>query len=314
MKTQILPNGILTSKLAFGCGGIGGALNYAESRELLLAAWEIGIRHFDVAPSYGFGAAEPVLGRFIKEVGASDCTVTTKGGIKPAQVPGLGSPLHSVSRRLLSVTPKLRKIIGNLLRKRNQRSNFSVPEIERSLHNSLRSLGRDHIEIFLMHEITVDEVNQELLRFLEDAKREGKIGVAGIGSRREVALALLPTLPEALEVIQTDWSFETIPTKKEASPFWCNYGVLRHVDSLADSLQQNPELMAQLTEIMGVKTLGTQDFADLLLCMALSEPELGLIIVQSARVSRVSAFAVDERIANMEAVGKLLRTTIGSLR
>ena len=50
-----------------------------EAQQLLQYAFELGLRYFDTAPSYGDGVSEIRLGRFAKSVGA-EITVATKMG------------------------------------------------------------------------------------------------------------------------------------------------------------------------------------------------------------------------------------------
>jgi aryl-alcohol dehydrogenase-like predicted oxidoreductase len=50
----------------------------ADARALLEFAYELGIRYFDTAPSYGDGVSEERLGRFVR--GLSDVVVATKFG------------------------------------------------------------------------------------------------------------------------------------------------------------------------------------------------------------------------------------------
>ena len=59
-----------------------GSISRRESLRLLEAAFDAGIRHFDVAPMYGYGEAEGCLGEFLQRHRA-DVTVTTKYGIPP---------------------------------------------------------------------------------------------------------------------------------------------------------------------------------------------------------------------------------------
>ncbi len=71
-----------TTRLGFGCGSLMGATNRRDSLKLLEAAYEAGIRHFDVAPMYGYGEAESCLGEFLQHH-HGQITVTTKFGIAP---------------------------------------------------------------------------------------------------------------------------------------------------------------------------------------------------------------------------------------
>src|ERR1700744_6008843 len=73
---------IVLPRLGFGCSGLMASLDRFESARVLRSAAEAGISHFDVAPSYGYGEAEGVLGEFLR--GRRDAfTVTSKFGIAP---------------------------------------------------------------------------------------------------------------------------------------------------------------------------------------------------------------------------------------
>ena len=51
-----------TTRLGFGCSSLMGAMGRKESVAMLEAAFDAGVRHFDVAPMYGFGQAESCVG------------------------------------------------------------------------------------------------------------------------------------------------------------------------------------------------------------------------------------------------------------
>src|SRR5580692_9318080 len=83
MQTILLANTTRkTTRLGFGCGSLMGATNRRDSLKLLQSAYEAGIRHFDVAPMYGYGEAESCLGEFLQHH-RGQVTVTTKYGIAP---------------------------------------------------------------------------------------------------------------------------------------------------------------------------------------------------------------------------------------
>ncbi|HKO19656.1 MAG TPA: aldo/keto reductase, partial [Acidobacteriaceae bacterium] len=87
---QVGTTGRTTTQLGYGCSSLMGAMGRAESLAILEAAFDAGIRHFDVAPMYGYGQAESVFGEFL--VGhRGEVTVTTKYGIPPAKRQGLVS-------------------------------------------------------------------------------------------------------------------------------------------------------------------------------------------------------------------------------
>src|SRR5262245_21817575 len=69
--------------LSFGCHNITGGSSLGHSIRLIHCAIDHGITNFDVAPSYGLGAAERVLGQALQR--KSVVEVTTKFGIEPKQ-------------------------------------------------------------------------------------------------------------------------------------------------------------------------------------------------------------------------------------
>src|SRR5882757_1313079 len=84
-----------TTRLGFGCGSLMGATNRRDSLKLLETAYEAGIRHFDVAPMYGYGEAETCLGEFLQHH-RGQITVTTKYGIAPPKT----SAIIKLGRRI----------------------------------------------------------------------------------------------------------------------------------------------------------------------------------------------------------------------
>jgi aryl-alcohol dehydrogenase-like predicted oxidoreductase len=194
-----------------------GSMNRTQSLRTLDWAYEAGIRHFDVAPSYGYGEAESCLGEFLARH-KGEVTVTTKFGIPPAKNPGI----IATARRF--VTPIIKAVPG--LKVRAQRAAKSVsggPRAPRdlspakaaaSLEKSLHDLRVERIDLFLLHDATAAEVRTPgLLEFLEQAKAEGKIGAFGIGTDRQHVDAISVESPEYAHVIQCEWSvFDPIPT------------------------------------------------------------------------------------------------------
>ena len=55
------PDGLLLSRLGFGCGAVGGLMvrgTSADQERAIARALEVGINYFDTAPDYGDGASE----------------------------------------------------------------------------------------------------------------------------------------------------------------------------------------------------------------------------------------------------------------
>jgi aryl-alcohol dehydrogenase-like predicted oxidoreductase len=78
---------VIVPRIALGCGNFGGVGSHPDffghgiqddaAMELMDAAWEMGITHFDTADAYGGGRSERVIGRWIESRGVRP-TLTTK--------------------------------------------------------------------------------------------------------------------------------------------------------------------------------------------------------------------------------------------
>jgi len=80
-------SGLTIPRVALGCGNFGGVgsspawfghgLGEAQARELMDAAWALGITHFDTADAYGGGRSEQMIGNWMRSRGLRP-TLTTK--------------------------------------------------------------------------------------------------------------------------------------------------------------------------------------------------------------------------------------------
>lgn len=257
MRAVTLGNGRVTTELAFGCGGIGGATPLRRSRALIEAALIAGIRHFDVAPSYGLGHAESILGDILAEVGACDATITTKAGIGSVRAPSSTRRLVQTAARVaLSSFPKLRRRLGDRVRAAQPRGRFAAGEVRISVERSLSALRRDHIDVLLMHELMPGDLSDELLCALEGMIADGLVGEVGVGSRRDVMDELVTVLPPFFNVLQTEWSPRRWPVSLRPGQRRNFHGVLRAVKDVGtlglDLVNAAPELLTiAATEVSG---------------------------------------------------------------
>lgn len=136
-----------------------------------------GISHFDSAPHYGRGLAEERLGAFLAGSGdGAGLTVSTKVGrtVRP-------TPTRAADDIFLGAPP------GESV------FDFSPAAVRAQLDGSRRRLGRDRIDVALVHDPDdhlddVPGVVEELVR----QREAGRVGAIGIGTNRaEVAHALL---------------------------------------------------------------------------------------------------------------------------
>src|ERR1035437_1125675 len=118
-RIELGTTGRTTTRLGFGCSSLMGAMGRKQSLAILESAFDAGIRHFDVAPMYGFGQAESCLGEFLSRHRA-DVTVTTKYGIPPAKHQGLISVARSIARPLVKALPGLKRGLSSVAGKAAQ--------------------------------------------------------------------------------------------------------------------------------------------------------------------------------------------------
>ena len=198
---NILEKDTARPALGFGCSSLMGHRTTSERSALLGAAFESGIRHFDVARFYGYGEAEGALGDFIKSRRAQ-VTVTTKFGISPPKQSSSLKSILGLARRVAAKSPLLRRGMAGSAGKFIKSGDFSVAAARSSLETSLRLLQTDYIDFYLLHDCRAEDATEELLQFLQAAVREGKIRRFGLGTSIEVIGGLCCSAPEYAGVVQ----------------------------------------------------------------------------------------------------------------
>lgn len=170
----------------------------------LAAALASGVTHFDTAPLYGFGESERALGRFLRGR-RSQVTLTTKFGLEPSALAARLVVFQSLARRAIELFPALR---GAAVRNSGALStppSFSRAAASRSLERSLRALRTDHVDFFLAHQASVTALpDEELIGWLEDVRRAGKILAFGVATDFEWVTPVLQQRPQLARVVQFD--------------------------------------------------------------------------------------------------------------
>jgi aryl-alcohol dehydrogenase-like predicted oxidoreductase len=150
-------------RIVFGCGNFGGIGSAQHLRsagdseeqalQLLDHARSVGLRRFDTANTYGGGASEIVLGKWLRSQGAAfvqSAQIATKVG-NPHGCPPGETPL-------------------------------SRTQIAHHLDQSLRRLGIERIDLYYIHEFDRRTPLEETLAPFEDAVEAGKIDRFGISN------------------------------------------------------------------------------------------------------------------------------------
>lgn len=206
---DLATSGRSTSRLGYGCSSLMGATGRRESLHLLEAAYDAGIRHFDVAPMYGYGAAEGCMGEFLARH-PGELTVATKYGIPPARNQGLLGVARRVAGPMVKLLPAVKRKLAraaDTVAAPVAKASFTAAEARASIEHSLRELRTDRIDLLLLHEAEATDLRDDgLLRLLEDFVTAGKLGSFGVGSSSDKVPALLAERPAYCRVLQFEWS------------------------------------------------------------------------------------------------------------
>ena len=125
-----------TSVAGFGCVGLTAVEGENRAIELLHRAHDLGITHFDVAPLYGMGRAEHILGRFLQGR-RSNVTVATKFGLAPPPMVARSGSIVPTVKKLLRRFPPADRLVRNYRARSVRTHAFTAVEAEASLHASL---------------------------------------------------------------------------------------------------------------------------------------------------------------------------------
>jgi D-threo-aldose 1-dehydrogenase len=187
--------------IGFGCSSLT-SVGRKNAIRLLETAFDAGIRHFDVARYYGYGETEGILGTFIKSCRAQ-ITVTTKFGIEPPRRTNALRFALGVGRRILRLVPSARKLAQQRASALVKGNAFSAADANRNLETSLRELRTDYIDFYLLHDyVAGSHSSGELIAFLVQAVKAGKIRCFGLGTSIENVLRALDCEPDLCGVIQ----------------------------------------------------------------------------------------------------------------
>lgn len=170
---------IKVSEVGFGAWAIGGAAEVAgvpigwgrssddESLAAIRRARELGVNFFDTSDSYGFGRSESLLGIVLSRSRA-EVVIATKVGVTR------------------DVNGKLQK-------------DFSKQHIFDAVNGSLKRLRTDYVDVYQLHNPTLDDLRREDIQEAMDRLQEvGKIRFWGVS---------VTTPDEGLEIVRNGWGY-----------------------------------------------------------------------------------------------------------
>jgi diketogulonate reductase-like aldo/keto reductase len=289
-QIALAETGRTTTRLGFGCSGLMGGLSERESLRLLGAAYDAGIRHFDVAPSYGHGMAERCLGKFLRGR-QTQVTVTTKYGILPPSHRGLLDAARRVVRPIAQQFPAVRRRTVRAASTLQRRADFSAQGARASLERSLRELGLERVDLWLLHEATVDDLaDNALLDFLQEQVRQGRIGGFGVGSGAEKLPAIWEQRRAYCPVLQTEWPGFDWDATAYSGAFLVHHRVVqRHLAGLSAILEQDPDRQRRWSSAVDLDLRDRSVLAALLLHTALYLRPEGMVLFSSRSLGHLRA-------------------------
>jgi aryl-alcohol dehydrogenase-like predicted oxidoreductase len=198
-------------RLWFGCGNFGGigsspSLRGAGDSEeqalrLLDHARGLGLRRFDTANTYGGGASETILGKWLRGQGAPfrrDVQIATKVG-NPHGCPPGETPL-------------------------------SRAQIAHHLDESLRRLGVEQIDLYYVHEFDRVTPLEETLEAMTQAVEAGKIDRFGVSNAtlsdvEAVRSTAGVSLRSRFEYVQNEYNLLVTADAEALIPYCAEHGV-----------------------------------------------------------------------------------------
>jgi aryl-alcohol dehydrogenase-like predicted oxidoreductase len=149
------------SVIGFGCASLGSRVSASAGRRAVFEALDRGVTWFDVAPPYGDGRAENLLGDFLAGR-RHEVVICTKFGIARPEIDPVRRMVRPMARQAVALFPSLRDRISKA-RRPGMRSAIRPEAIEASVTESLHRLRTDYVDVLAMHEPSADEAADEAI-------------------------------------------------------------------------------------------------------------------------------------------------------
>lgn len=268
----------------------GGLFPYAQSRDMLLGAFDLGITHFDLANNYGppAGSAEETLGRVLRDdlrPYRDELIISTKAGYTmwPGPYGDFGSRKYLLA----------------------------------SLDQSLARMGLEYVDIFYHHRLDPDTPMEESMGALASAVQQGKalyVGVSNYGPEetrraaailKEMGVPLLVNQPRynmfqrTMEAGLSEALAEVGAAAAVFSPLAQGMLTNRYLDGIpADSRaasaapflrpeQLTAEVLDKIRGLNAVAQARGQSLAQMALAWNLRLPEVATVLIGASRMAQI---------------------------
>jgi aryl-alcohol dehydrogenase-like predicted oxidoreductase len=186
--------GIDVGAVGYGCWEIGGGYGDIEEDEFVRAigrALDLGINCFDTAEGYGMGASERALGQALGRR-RDEAVIVTKFGMNYKDKPNL--------------------------------RDSSAERVHASIDKSLKNLGTDYVDVYLVHWPDRLTPFEETMGALDEIVRAGKVRFVGLSNFKleeiEACMAV-----RRIDVVQYGWNMFDRRMDREILPYCARHGI-----------------------------------------------------------------------------------------
>lgn len=261
--------GIGTGRLA----SLGAGYSANDALRLLEAAAEIGVNLIDTADSYGSADCEKLLGKILRRF-PDHFLIATKTGYPFCDFPGPLGLLNQFGKKAIS--------------RMGAEPCFDADYVRKSIDGSLRRLGRERLDFFLLHDPTIPVwQNEPLRKVIEDAKASGKIHHFGISTARP-ELHHIATGDPLVEFLQMPLNPERTPPPDNPLPIVAN-----HVFGAGSLLRGGTDVSQWIESIARTQGISTRD---ILIAYASAQPGVRCVLSGTGRAEHLRANAAAVRI------------------
>jgi aryl-alcohol dehydrogenase-like predicted oxidoreductase len=238
MLEVVTPWSTTVSRIGFGCAGLGSRVGVRDGLRLLEAAIEGGITWIDVAPGYGDGRAETIIGR-LPSSKKQRLHITTKVGLA-AEPSWARRHLGPVARPLMARIPQLRTLVAGTAGVREMP--LGAKDITANIEKSLSRLGVEQVGALLLHGPASARLEEDeaMRTTLLELRRAGKIAAFGVAPNDVPAL----TEKRAVDIVQQRATIFK-PAANHAG-FAVNHGTLSVLGQFRRVAAARPEIRALL--------------------------------------------------------------------
>jgi aryl-alcohol dehydrogenase-like predicted oxidoreductase len=186
--------GLPVSAIGFGCWEVGGGYGEVEEAEFARAvgrALDLGVNCFDTAEGYGMGASERALGQALGRR-REEAIVVTKFGMNYRDMPNL--------------------------------RDSSRQRVFASIDKSLKNLGTDWVDVYLVHWPDRLTPFEETMEALDEIVRDGKVRFVGLSNftREEIEACMRV---RRVDVVQYGWNMFDRRMQREILPYCEEHGI-----------------------------------------------------------------------------------------